>query len=483
MRQMDLSSTSLSKAALSKAALSKAAADAIGQADRYRRMATTILRAGIVPARLDHGVEMLPSLMRYGTTIAGLFAGAAAAVGDRPAIIDDHGMLTFAGLNDRAAALASALAEHHHLGSGDAIGLLAHNHAGFIETLLACGRLGADVILLNTGMSPAQAAVVAGQQDLRLIVADPDLVELMHQADEGIQRVICGDRLDDGGLVSTNELIGMSQTSAKPSRPSEPGRTVVMTSGTTGAPKGAKRPSKPGPEALAAILSRIPIRANGAVFIAPPLFHTWGLANLQMAGATRSTIVLRREFDPAEALAAVSAHGCSVLAVVPVMLQRILDLPSHERPMRDLTDLQIVASSGSAMPGKLATRWMEQFGPNLYNLYGSTEVSWATIATPEDLKSHPDTAGKAPLGTQIAIIGEDDTPLPTGETGSIYVGNALLFEGYSGDQPTKRMRQGMMATGDVGHLDSEGLLFVAGRDDDMIVSGGENVYPRRSRTC
>lgn len=167
-----------------------------------------------------------------------------------------------------------------------------------------------------------------------------------------------------------------------------------------------------------------------------------------------------------------------MLTVVPVMLQRILELEPHERPARDLSALRIVASSGSALPGPLATEWMGAYGPNLYNLYGSTEASWATIADPDDLAAKPGTAGRSPLGTRLAIVGEDGEELPVGKVGRIFVGNELQFEGYTGDHPGKEMREGLMATGDVGYLDEEGRLFVAGRDDDMIVSGGENVFPQ-----
>jgi fatty-acyl-CoA synthase len=120
---------------------------------------------------------------------------------------------------------------------------------------------------------------------------------------------------------------------------------------------------------------------------------------------------------------------------------------------------------------------MDTFGDNLYNLYGSTEVAWATIATPEDLRAAPGTAGKPPHGTRIAILDEQGRPVPTGETGRIFVGNEMRMEGYTGGGGKEQI-DGLLCSGDVGHLDSEGRLFVDGRDDEMIVSGGENVFPR-----
>jgi fatty-acyl-CoA synthase len=137
----------------------------------------------------------------------------------------------------------------------------------------------------------------------------------------------------------------------------------------------------------------------------------------------------------------------------------------------------VTAASGSALPGPLATRWMDTFGENLYNLYGSTEVAWATIATPADLRAAPGTAGMAPRGTMIKIVDEQGSELPQGKTGRIFVGNEMAFEGYTGGGG-KEIFEGLLSTGDVGHFDEGGRLHIDGRDDEMIVSGGENVFPR-----
>jgi acyl-CoA synthetase (AMP-forming)/AMP-acid ligase II len=162
--------------------------------------------------------------------------------------------------------------------------------------------------------------------------------------------------------------------------------------------------------------------------------------------------------------------------VVPVMLQRILELPEEGRDRYDLHALRVIAVSGSALPGPLATATMDAFGDIVYNLYGSTEVAWATIATPEDLRAAPGTAGRPPRGTIVKLYDEDGREVPQGDTGRIFVGNEMMFEGYTGGG-SKEVINGLMATGDVGHFDRGGRLHVDGRDDDMIVSGGENVFP------
>jgi fatty-acyl-CoA synthase len=159
------------------------------------------------------------------------------------------------------------------------------------------------------------------------------------------------------------------------------------------------------------------------------------------------------------------------------MARRIVDLPEDVRSRYDTSTLRSAPMSGSALPGELAIRFMDAFGDVVYNLYGSTEVAWVTIATPQDLREAPGTAGRPPRGTEVRILGEDDKPVPAGETGRIFVRNSMLFEGYTGGGG-KDMVDGLMSTGDLGYLDEDGRLFVAGRDDDMIVSGGENVFPQ-----
>jgi fatty-acyl-CoA synthase len=211
--------------------------------------------------------------------------------------------------------------------------------------------------------------------------------------------------------------------------------------------------------------------------IAAPLFHSWGFAHFTLGLILGTTYVLRRKFEPEACLETVERYRCDSLVVVPVMMQRILELPRERRARYDLSSLKVVAASGSALPGDLATTWMDEMGDTLYNLYGSTEVAWASIATPEDMRAAPGTAGQPPRGTVVKLYDENGREVPEGLTGRIFVGNEMLFEGYTGGG-SKDVIGSLMATGDVGRFDSGGRLFVEGRDDEMIVSGGENVFPK-----
>jgi len=211
--------------------------------------------------------------------------------------------------------------------------------------------------------------------------------------------------------------------------------------------------------------------------IAAPLFHSWGFAHFTIGLLLSSTYVLQRKFDPERVLEGIQRHQATAVPMVPVMLQRIMELPPEVRRRYDTSSLKAVPVSGSALPGDLARRFMDDYGDVVYNLYGSTEVAWATIAGPQDLKAAPGTAGRPPRGTILRILDERGSELPVGETGRIFVANEMLFEGYTGGGG-KDIVNGLMSTGDVGYLDEAGRLFVSGRDDDMIVSGGENVFPR-----
>jgi fatty-acyl-CoA synthase len=331
---------------------------------------------------------------------------------------------------------------------------------------------------MNTAFAAPQLAEVVEREGPRALIYDEEFADLLAEARGGIQCFVAWREEEAEGTDDTSleELIGASDDTEL-SPPEESSRFVILTSGTTGAPKGAQRGSPDTLGPLAALFSKIPLRAEESTMIAAPLFHSWGFAHFNLGLSLGSTYVLRRRFDPEETLRATAESGATALAVVPVMMQRILELPEDVRSKYDLGALRVTAASGSALPGQLATRWMDAFGDNLYNLYGSTEVAWATIATPEDLRAAPGTAGRAPRGTRIRIIDPDGNDVPPGRTGRVFVGNEMAFEGYTGGGG-KEVVDGLLSSGDVGHFDDEGRLFIDGRDDEMIVSGGENVFPR-----
>jgi fatty-acyl-CoA synthase len=270
-------------------------------------------------------------------------------------------------------------------------------------------------------------------------------------------------------------LAELAETAPQLTRPAHRGRQVILTSGTTGTPKGASRQVE-GLEPAAAFLSGIPLKSRETTVIAAPLFHAWGLAHLGLGLLLSSTIVLSRRFDPERLLQLIDEQQATALVVVPVMMQRMLELPEQTRKRYDTSSLKVVAVSGSALPGELSARFMDAFGDVVYNLYGSTEVAYATVASPKDLREAPGTAGHLLLGTTIELIDAKGNEVADGDVGRIFVGNPLLFTGYTGGEDKDRHGK-LVASGDLGRFDAQGRLFIEGRDDEMIVSGGENVFP------
>lgn len=446
--------------------------------DRIRygaRVAKTLIDAGLIsPTRPDRLALAGRSLLRWGTTSAGAIAVTAARAPHQPAVIDELGTLSYGELHRRANALASSLAAHG-VRPGDGVAIMCRNHRGFMDATVACSRLGAHALYLNTMFAAPQLADVVAREGARAIIYDEEFSSLVDHA-RGVEKRFVAWHDGEGATADPllEDLIANGDPAGVPPA-KEPGRVVILTSGTTGTPKGARR-SHAGLGSAAALLSKIPYRARGTTLIAAPLFHSWGLANYTLGVPLATTFVLRRRFDPEGTLRAIARHRATGLAVVPVMLQRILELPDETLNRYDTSSLRVIAVSGSALPGPLATRVMDRFGDVLYNLYGSTEVAWATIATPEDLRAAPGCAGRPPLGTVVKLFDEDDREVAPGQTGRIFVASGFPFEGYTGGE-TKATIGDLMSSGDVGHFDSGGRLFVDGRDDDMIISGGENLFP------
>jgi fatty-acyl-CoA synthase len=428
----------------------------------------------LAPVRPDKAAKMGAAFVRWGASPA---TGAATAAIHHPheiALIDERGPLTFERVHRRSNALARAFAAMG-IGYGDGVGIMCRNHRGFVDATLAAAKLGASALYLNTMFAGPQLAEVTRREGPKVLVYDEEFADLLAGVEDSVTRVVAWSD-GEADAITLEQLIASAEESDLKPPPDKP-RFVVLTSGTTGTPKGAQRSSPDGLLGIAALIEKIPFRSRETMVIAAPLFHSWGFFHFIMSLPTASTIVLRRRFDPEDTLRAAQKSRAQVLAAVPVMIQRILRLPQETLDKYDLSSLRITSLSGSALPGELAIEWMDRFGDNVYNLYGSTEVAYATVATPQDLRAAPGTAGRPPRGTVVRICDESGREVSQGEVGRIFVGNEMSFEGYTGGGG-KEIVDGLLSSGDVGHFDAAGRLFVDGRDDEMIVSGGENVFPR-----
>ncbi len=437
----------------------------------------TLSRAGLLAlSRPDRLAAALVALRRFGLTPAAGYAAAARRFPDDVAIVDESGTVSYREVDERSNALANALADDG-VAEGDGVGIMVRNHRGWVEAVVACSKLGADALLLNTSFSGPQLTDVCRRERVTALIYDEEFAEVLGGAGRRRKRYVAWHEPDTRRHARTlDELVSQGDRSAPPA-PSRQGKAIILTSGTTGTPKGASRTMPKSLDPVAALLDRIPLHARERTMIAAPLFHAWGFAHFLIGLGLNSTLVLKRRFDPEATLSLTAQHECTALVVVPVMLQRILGLDDEVLSRYDLGKLRVVPVSGSALSGAISERWMDLYGENLFNLYGSTEVAWATIATPQDLRAAPGTAGRVPRFTTVRLYDQDGSVIDGPDvTGAIYVANDVQMEGYTGGGG-KDSRDGLMSSGDVGHFDADGRLFIDGRDDDMIVSGGENVFP------
>ena len=396
------------------------------------------------------------------------------------AIIDDDGQLTFAELDAAAHAVANAL-RARGVSDGDGVALLIRNHRWFLIALYGAARVGARMILLNSEFSGPQIKEVSEREGAQLIIHDDEYTAAVAEADPPLGKLRALPTNPDSDTPSGStaqtlaDLIAGGDDRPAP-RATKQAKIIILTSGTTGTPKGANRAAPPSLAPIGGILSAVPFRSGEVTSLPAPMFHALGFLHCTIAMMLGNTLVLRRRFKPATVLADIEEHRVTAMVVVPVMLSRILDYRDTLETKPDTSSLRIVFVSGSQLGAELATRAMKDLGPVVYNLYGSTEIAFATIARPQDLQKDPATVGPVVKGVRIKIVDDDGNEVPQGQVGRIFVGNTFPFEGYTGGGG-KQVIDGLMSSGDVGYFDADGLLYVSGRDDEMIICGGENVFP------
>ncbi|MBV9512678.1 MAG: acyl-CoA synthetase [Mycobacteriaceae bacterium] len=391
----------------------------------------------------------------------------------RVAVIDDEGTMTFRELDDAVNAVANGMLSMGVKG-GNGVALLARNHRWFVIANYACARVGARTILLNTEFSGPQIADVADREAARLLIYDDEYSKSVSQANFELGRLRAFAETPDGDETLA-EVIARSSKEPAP-KASKHASLIILTSGTTGTPKGANRSTAPTLAPIGGVLSHVPFKSGEVTVLPSPMFHALGYLHATIAMTLGSTLVLRRRFRPMTVVEDIENYRATALVVVPVMLSRMLDALEAADRSYDLSSLRIVFVSGSQLGAELATRATKRLGPVIYNLYGSTEIAFATIARPRDLEINPATVGPIVRGAKVKIFDENGREVPQGEVGRIFVGNAMPFEGYTGGGG-KQIIDGLLSSGDMGYFDDNGLLYVTGRDDEMIVSGGENVFP------
>jgi acyl-CoA synthetase (AMP-forming)/AMP-acid ligase II len=419
----------------------------------------------------------LPWLIGRGPSLGIVSKMHAVVLADKLALHDRHGALTWRQLDDRANQAAHLL-EGLGLSGGDRVAILLRNGREMIEVILGAQKLGIVACPLNTWAKTKELTAILQQADPKVLIYDARHKEEVDKvAPEELTRIVVG---DGTGLGLSYEDVMGEQPVIPPApftRNSGVAKVVIHTSGTTGKPKGAARDaSAAGLGALANLLGRVPYRRDDIILCPAPLFHSFGLATFTFATALGATLILPDKFDAEESLRLIEEHHATAASFVPVMIRRIVSLDDRIKERYDLSSLRIVMASGSVLSHDLRRAATKLFGDVLYDLYGSTEGGWAAFATPEDMVAKPKTVGKPVDGIEIAVFSKEGDRLPPGETGELFVRSDILFEGYTSGE-SKDERDGFMAIGDLGRFDDDGYLFVESRTDDMVVVGGENVYP------
>jgi fatty-acyl-CoA synthase len=359
---------------------------------------------------------------------------------------------------------------------GVGVGILCRNHRGFVDITFATAKVGARVLYLNTDFAGPQLRDVCKREAISLLVHDEEYDELVGGVQTPLGRLLGWTDARSSPDDSLEALIAAHRGRVPPP-PSRPADVVLLTSGTTGTPKGAPRHQSRSLVPAGALLSKVPYRSREATYVAPPMFHGVGFTQMILSVMLGCTTIVERRFKAERVLDAITRERPSALVVVPVMLRRIVSVLEAEPGRYDTSSLRLVFCSGSQLEAELVRRAQRTIGDKLYNFYGTTEVAYATFATPDDLRAAPGCAGRVPFGAVVRLYDPSGRPVHgAGAVGRIFVGNGFQFDGYTGGG-MKEVIDGLMSTGDVGHFDEAGRLFVDGRDDDMIVSGGENLFP------
>ena len=448
--------------------------------------ARKIFEAGGFPLEPPQNVAAMANDIRKWGEIGMLPAVHARRNPDKVAIIDDDGDLTWKELDDAANAVAQGLLDKGVKG-GDGVAILARNSRWFAIAEFGCARVGARIILLNSSFSGPQIKEVSEREDAKLIIYDDEYTEDVSKAEPPLGKLrALGTNPDaDKESGSEDETLAdlIERSNGKPApKASKHSSITILTSGTTGTPKGANRSTPPSLGPIGGILSHVPFKAGEVTSLPAPMFHALGFLHATIGAFLGSTLVLHRKFKPSMVLEDIEKHKVTAVVVVPVMLSRLLEGLEKMDDRPDLSSLRIIFLSGSALPADVAERALKEFGPVVYNMYGSTEIAFATIAEPKHLEFNSSTAGPVVKGVKVKIFDDNGKELPQGEVGKIFVGSSFPFEGYTGGGG-KQIINGMLASGDLGYFDEHGLLFISGRDDEMIVSGGENVFPAEVEDC
>ena len=410
-------------------------------------------------------LRLVWTLLCRGCYLFTLVAWNARRFPDAVAVVDPHRRATFCQLERRAVQMAQALG----LGAHHRVGILCRNSLVFVEALLACGRAGADAVLLSTTFAVEQVTHLCETQRLDLLICDDEFrpqVTTLEARFPGLSRRV----VSTAALVDENpgELPRLGRQGPLRGRVRKAGAVVIMTSGTTGPARAVRHRPTLGQilRTVTALLDQLQPKRGEPTLLTIPLLHGHGLATLGMSLALAAPLFIFPRVRAEDLLSCIAQNQIRVVVLVPTILHRLLEGGMQGGS----TTVRRVICGSAPLTASLATQGIERLGPVLFNLYGSTEAGLISLATPEDLRVAPESVGRTLPGVSVDLQTSDGVSVGAGQIGRLRVRGELV-------QGQADASDGV-DTGDLAHFGEDGRLYLDGRADNMLICGGENVLPK-----
>lgn len=458
--------------------------------DRARFFASVLRATGVARPIRPSGLAQFVRGARQtsvGPHLAVMFH--AAAHPDKEALVeygpDGVRRLTWGELDATINRLANALVARG--AAGARVALMLPNGSEYLIAQQALARIGATAVQIGYRSKAAEIAYILTNAEPRVTIVHAQFDDAMreartHTGKGGAQIVVGADARGSDEAIDWDHALANSSPEMPPrGRGGDGGGVIVYTSGTTGKPKGANRSwKKTGFESVADMILQVGVRADDRHLVVCPLYHSAAPAFVAIMLSLGATIVLMNHFEPEGALDIIQRERVTCTLMVPTMLIRLTNLPAETLAKYDTRTLRWVMSGAAPLTTEAARRFMDRFGPVLWNFYGATETGLVTLAGPHDHVHRPGTIGKALRGNEIRLLDDAGHEVPPGQIGELYTRNSTMISGYHKNEDATRasQRDGFFSVGDLGRLDADGYYYLESRKHDMVISGGVNIYPR-----
>jgi fatty-acyl-CoA synthase len=454
----------------------------VGEAIKPRSFLKGYKECGLLGALTLRGIKGVPLLVERGFHPTVLLPLHALNFPEKKAVIDDHDERTYGELRDRVCRFANGLrtrgGEYH-----DAVLLMMPNGISFLESLFGCTIGSYTSVLTPYRSTPAELEYLAENSNARWIIANVQYANTVNSANlpniPPERRIAVGGPAPEG-WTTFDSIVEDGHAELPKLSPSKVVHSIGYTSGTTGKPKGAKRNlSKAGLPTVLNFTQLVPFHHTDTHLVACPLYHAAGGGMAQVNLVLGATLVLQEKFRPEEWLALVEKYKVTSATLVPTMVHDLVTLPEEIFRKYDVSTMRVIMTSGAPLTLRQRELIRERFGDVLYDMYGSTEWGWLTVAQPMDHVERPGTLGRAVPTVEIRIVNDEGKEVPPGEIGELFARTKIVIDEYHNNKEAtlESSLDGFLSVGDLVRMDEDGYLYMADRKSDMVISGGVNLYP------